>query len=78
MNEFERIKETIIKLVINAGHQRLRPHEVEKTVEKELGSSIFTVQAAIKDLGDDRKLVFTYRDPCSYVEIPGATVQPDA
>lgn len=70
MNEFGQIKDEIMVQVIGASNHRVRPHEVEKSLSKRLGVSAFTVREAVKDLVEEGELTFTYRDPCSYVEIP--------
>jgi DNA-binding GntR family transcriptional regulator len=69
-NEFERLKDEILALVSAAPGQRLRPHEVEKGLAHKLGVSLYTVQQAIRDLVEEGRLIFTYRDPTSYVEMP--------
>jgi DNA-binding GntR family transcriptional regulator len=69
-NELERLKDEIVALVSAAPNQRLRPHEMEKDLAHKLGISIFAVQEAVRALAEEGRLVFTYRDPCSYVEIP--------
>lgn len=76
-NEFERLKEEILALLSAASDQRLRPHEVEKGLAHKLGVSIYTAQDAIRVLAEEGRLVFTYRDPTSYIEIltPGETVR---
>ena len=70
MNLFEHTKDQIMKLVSEAEGKRLRPHYVEKTISESMGISIFAVKEALNDLVQSEELVFTYRDPCSYVEIP--------
>jgi hypothetical protein len=69
-NEFERLKDEILALLSAAPDQRLRPHEVEKGLAHKLGVFIYTVQDAIRVPAEERRLVFTYRDPTSYIEIP--------
>ena len=70
MNEFEGIKDEIMVQMIGATNHRLRPHEVEKSLSERLGISAFTAREAVKGLVKEGELVFTYRDPCSYLEIP--------
>ncbi len=72
MNQFEQIKEEVLLLVYSARYQRQRPHEVEKILSKKLGVSLFIVKEALEDLVEQGELVFTYRDPCSYIEVPSA------
>jgi DNA-binding GntR family transcriptional regulator len=69
-NEHESVKEHILTLVTEAEHQRLRPHELHEGLRRSLGASRVTIQRSLNDLIREGKLVFTYRDPCSYVETP--------
>ena len=69
-SDFQRLKDEVLALVSGAPNQRLRPHEVGKGLAHKLGVSMRTVQEAVKDLAKDGQLVFTYRDPTSYIEIP--------
>jgi hypothetical protein len=41
-----------------------------KALHSKLGVHSFTVQEALKDLVKEGAVVFTYRDPCSYLEYP--------
>ena len=59
-----------MELVIDAEHQRQRPYLLVKTVSENSGVPIFWVKKVLENLVKERKLVFTYRDPCSFVEIP--------
>lgn len=70
MSTYDVMKERLVELVAQAKDQRVRPHELEKVVESEFDLSRYTVGQALKDLVQDGELVFTYRDPCSYVEFP--------
>jgi hypothetical protein len=70
MNQFDRIKEQITEMICSAGHQRLRPSDVEKTVSDKMSASKYVVKEALKDLILEGELVYVYRDPCSYVEFP--------
>jgi len=70
MDSLKLTKEQIMKMVSGAGNQRIRPFVLEKFLSKEMGVSIPAVKKALKDLIQEERLVFTYRDPCSYVEIP--------
>ena len=77
-NEYERLKEDILMLVADAENKRLRPHALEKSLSSGFGGSLFTVQQALNDLVREGKLVFSYRDPSSYVEIPPASARSSA
>ena len=70
MDQSERIREKIMEMVIAAKDQRQRPHSLVKTVSDNWGVPIFRVKKVLENLIKERKLVFTYRDPCSFVEIP--------
>ena len=79
MTELAEIRRQILTLVTEAQNQRLRPHELGKQLCHNLGASNLATQQALNDLVREGKLVFTYRDPCSYVETPqSATTTPAA
>ena len=70
MTQSEQIKNKIMDLVTATEDQRQRPHSVVMTVSSILEVPIFRVKKVLENLVKERKLVFTYRDPCSYVEMP--------
>ena len=70
MNQFDHIKSEIMKMMRTATNHRLRPHEIEKALYRKLGIHSFTAQGALDDLVKEEKLVFTYWDPESFVELP--------
>lgn len=70
MIQSEQIRKEIMEMVTAAENQRQRPYSLVRTVSSDLGVPIFRVKKVLKDLLKERKLVFTYRDPCSFVEIP--------
>jgi hypothetical protein len=70
MNDFEALKQKILELVATSRDQRLRPIRAAQTISRERAASTFTVHEALRDLVDEGELVYTYRDPCSYLEIP--------
>jgi len=72
MNASEEIRERIMKAVVGAPDQRLRPIDLGKQLHQEHGMAPSTVKDVVNELVDDGELVYTYRDPCSYVEIPVA------
>ena len=59
-----------MELVATSKNQRLRPIEAAQILRQERGASSFAVIEAVSDLVEDGELVYAYRDPCSYVEIP--------
>ena len=70
MPELLEIKRQIMTLVSEAENQRRRPHELHESLLHSSGVSRSAIQQALNDLVREGNLVFTYRDPCSYVEIP--------
>lgn len=66
----ERINQQIITLISNAKNRRLRPQDVECTIADKFGVSISTIKEAVKNLIHKQLLVYTFRDPFNYVEIP--------
>jgi hypothetical protein len=77
-NEYQGLKEGILLLVTEASDQRLRPHDLEKAFFHKPGLSMHMVQQAVRDLVDEGKLAYTYRDPASYLELAerGAPIHP--
>ena len=67
--ENRRVKDEILESLSAASDQRLRPHDVERNLSHKLGVSTHTVHQGVKDLVEDGKLVYTYRDPESYIEV---------
>jgi hypothetical protein len=72
MRTHEQIEERILEVVSDQPNQRIRPVTLERELREELGISLHAIKAALNDLVQEESLVFTYRDPCSYVEIPVA------
>ena len=71
MNAHEETKERIREAVWGAPDQRIRPIDLERKLEKEHGLALVAIKDVLKELIGEGELVFTYRDPCSFVEIPG-------
>ena len=67
--ENQRVKEEILVSLSAASNQRLRPYDVERTLSHKLGVSTHTIHQGVKDLVEEGKLVYTYRDPDSYIEV---------
>jgi 1,2-phenylacetyl-CoA epoxidase catalytic subunit len=72
MSELTEVKRQILTLVTEAEKHRRRPHELHESLLRSTGASRSVIQEALNDLVRDGELVFSYRDPCSYVEIPEA------
>lgn len=70
MNDYDDLKGRIMELVAASKEQRLRPIHAIQTITRERDVSAFQANAALRDLVEDGELVYTYRDPCSYAEIP--------
>ncbi len=59
-----------MELIASSSNQRLRPNEVKQLLAREFDISTAAVKAVFKQLVDGGDLVYSYRDPCSYLEIP--------
>jgi hypothetical protein len=70
MRSAEEVKAHVLDIVTRATNRRIRPITLERMVMRETGASMQEVKHCLNDLMREKKLVFTYRDPCSYVEIP--------
>ncbi len=54
----------------------MRPIALERLLRKEGPSSRQEIRKALNALVRSGSLVYTYRDPCSFVEIPASAVAP--
>ncbi len=70
MNEYDVLKKRIMELVTTSKNQRMRPNDAKQTLARELDVSPFSVKKAVRELVEEGDLVYAYRDPCSYLEIP--------
>ena len=70
MSQSEQIRKKIMEMISANENQRQRPYLVVKTVSSVFGVPSVRVKEMLEDLLKERKLVYTYRDPCSYIEIP--------
>jgi hypothetical protein len=70
MDQSDEVRQKIMEMVISAEDQRQRPYSLVKTVSDNSGVPIFRVKKVLENLIKERKLIFTYRDPCSFVETP--------
>ncbi len=70
MTEYTLLKNRLMERIASSRHQRLRPHEVEQQFAQELDLTTYVVHEAVKDLVEEGDLVYAYRDPCTFVEIP--------
>jgi hypothetical protein len=67
--ENQRIKEEILMSLSEDSKQRIKPYILERTLSHRLGVSTHTIHQGVKDLLEEGKLVYTYRDPDSYIEV---------
>ena len=72
MNASEETREKVKEAVWAAPDQRIRPIDLGRKLDQEHGLGASTIKDAVDELVGDGELVYTYRDPCSYVEIPDA------
>ena len=70
MQTGKQIKTRILAIISGASKQRIRPIDLERTLVKEGESSKTEIKRALAELVQERKVVYSYRDPCSFVEIP--------
>jgi hypothetical protein len=70
MHASGQIKARILAIVSGTTNRRIRPLALERQVQDELEVSKAEIRTALLDLMRRERLVYTYRDPCSYVEIP--------
>jgi hypothetical protein len=67
--EIQRVKSEILVSLSAASDHRLRPRDVERALSHRFGISAHAVHQGVRDLVEEGKLVYTYRDPCSYIEM---------
>ena len=70
MSAHETMKEQVMALFASTPNGRLRPRDVEKGVGGPFRGSSSLFADVLKDLIDEGRLVYTYRDPCSFIEVP--------
>jgi hypothetical protein len=70
MSTIEQINEQIKRKVSGSEHHRIRPRDLEKALSHETGLPVSEIKSRLRDLIQKGELVFTYRDPCSFVEFP--------
>ena len=70
MKEHEKHRERIMELVASAPNQRMRPSDISRHLAQESRLSAHDVTRIIREIIEEGDLEYTYRDPCSYVEIP--------
>jgi len=70
MNQKDQLAGEIMVMVSSAREQRLRPHEIQKALSTKFSVPLSMVKDVLKEIVARERLVFTYRDPCNYVEIP--------
>ena len=66
----QEIEDAIVAMVREARAERLRPRELFKLLGEQHGLTWSAARRALSPLLHDQRLVYTYRDPCSFVELP--------
>ena len=66
----EKIRAYLLDVVSRSPKHRIRPRNLEHAARDERGISRNSFRRALSALVGEKKLVYTYRDPCSFVEIP--------
>jgi len=61
----------ILSTVSIAPNSRIRPIDLERALLNEGVASKGAIKQALNWLMQAGRLVYTYRDPCSFVEFPG-------
>ncbi len=69
------VKARILEIVSRTQKRRVRPVLLERALKRELEFTGKEFKQALNDLVKARRLVYTYRDPCSFLEIPAAEQQ---
>lgn len=75
MHTIGELKSRILDVVSKAPDRRIRPIDLERTIVGEGESSKTELKEALNALVEAQKLVYTYRDPCSFVEVPNVENQ---
>lgn len=70
MDQPLQMRNHILDMIADAKEQRFRPIELKRILENKYQYSMFSVQKTLNDMVRNGDLIFTYRDPCNYVEIP--------
>lgn|GEM_PF-1695357 len=72
-NGFEQLKDMVLAEVLRVPAGGVKPRDLEQKLAADHGFSAFTVREAVKNLVAEGELVYTYRDPCNYVELAPVT-----
>jgi hypothetical protein len=75
MRDIGELKSRVLELVAKAPERRIRPIDLERAILGEGGSSKTALKQALNALVQAEKLVYTYRDPCSFLELPALESQ---
>jgi hypothetical protein len=70
--DLEKVKDNICDMVMHSEGMRVRPNELGKAVSHKYGMHRYVVEEVLKELLGEETLVFSYRDPCSFIEIAHA------
>ncbi len=70
MSAHETMREKVMALINSTQNRRLRPRDLEKEVGEPFRGSGSIFAEVLRGLIDEGALVYTYRDPCSFLEVP--------
>jgi hypothetical protein len=76
MHTIGQLKSRVLDVVSKAPDRRIRPIDLERTILGEGESSKTVLKKALHALVEAKRLVYTYRDPCSFLELPTALSRP--
>ena len=76
MNTVGQLKSQILDAVSGAPDRRIRPIDLERKITAGGETSKAELKEALNALVEAKNLVYTYRDPCSFLELPTPEVQP--
>ena len=66
----KQIEGEILTMIQQAERGRLRPNALITAIAQSAGRPFAEVKSVMVDLVRRKALVYTYRDPCSFVELP--------
>ena len=75
MHTIGQLKSRILDVVSRAPDRRIRPIDLERTIVGKGDSSKAVLKQALNALVEAAELIYTYRDPCSFLELPIASGQ---
>ena len=70
MQHQEQIEREILTTLQNADSGKLRPNTLIKAAAQSAGVPYARAKSALVRLARRQQLIYSYRDPCSFVELP--------